>query len=356
MSGSTAAGGSVKPMPRELNILFTCAGRRVALLNCFRRSMRKLDIRGKLLATDITPASSAFQSADEGIIVPRVDDDSYIPALLELIESREIGLIVPTTDRDLMVLADEQQRFADVDCTVMIGSPDAIAMCRDKLRTPEAFERAGLAEVRTVDYAAFVAEPFYPVFCKPAGGSGGQGSAVVRDEQQLNALLAMQGKESVESRYVFQQYFSGREYTIDVYRTRDGRVVSVVPRQRLEVRSGEVQQAVTVRDAELIDSARRLGESFEGIWGVFCCQCRRADGDRPRFFEINPRFGGGAPLSIAAGADLPGYLMREVLGEPVGDEVGEFTENLLMLRYDDALFVPADDPESLPGFDEPIFR
>lgn len=343
-------------MPRELNILFTCAGRRVALLKCFRDALRKLDVHGEVLAADITPASSAFQAADEGLLVPRVDDERYIPTLLELVESRRIGLIVPTTDRDLMVLAREQQRFADAGCTVMIGSQRAIAMCRDKLRTQEVFAKAGLAEVRTVDYASFRAEPFYPVFCKPAGGSGGRGSAIVRNKTQLEALVATHGAESVESGYVFQQYFPGREYTIDVYRTRDGRVVSVVPRQRLEVRSGEVQQAVTVRDAELIYAARRLGESFEGIWGVFCCQCRRAHGDQPRFFEINPRFGGGVPLSIAAGADLPAYLIQEVVGEPVTAQVGEFTENLLMLRYDDALFVPADDPPSLPGFDEPMFR
>lgn len=343
-------------MPRELNILFTCAGRRVALLNCFGESMRKLDVRGKLLAADITPASSAFQAADEGLLVPRVDDESYIPKLLELVESWEIGLIVPTTDRDLTVLAREQHRFADAGCVVMIGSEQSIALCRDKLRTPEAFERAGLAEVRTVDYAAFVAEPFYPVFCKPAGGSGGRGSAIVRNESQLDALVATHGAETVESEYVFQKYFPGAEYTIDVYRTRDGRVVSVVPRQRLEVRSGEVQQAVTVRDDELIESARRLAEQLGDIWGVFCCQCRRADGDKARFFEVNPRFGGGAPLSIAAGADLPAYLMREVLGEPITAEPGEFTENLLMLRYDDALFVPAADPPSLPGFDKPMFR
>ncbi len=343
-------------MPRELNILFTCAGRRVALLKCFRESLEKLNVRGMLLAADITPAASAFQAADEGLIVPRVDDDRYITALLEIAGSRRIGLIVPTTDRDLMLLARNRDRFAEAGCTVMIGSERSVGLCRDKLRTPEVLAQAGLAEVRTVDYAAFLAEPFYPVFCKPAGGSGGRGSAVVGDEAQLQALLTMHGRENVERGYVFQQYFPGREYTIDVYRARDGRVISVVPRQRLEVRSGEVQQAVTVHDAELIDSARRLADHLGDIWGVFCCQCRRAPGDVARFFEVNPRFGGGVPLSIAAGADMPSYIISEVLDEPMEAEVGHFTENLMMLRYDDALFAPAEDPASLPGFDEPMFR
>ena len=74
------------------------------------------------------------------------------------------------------------------------------------------------------------------------------------------------------------------------------------------------------------------------------------------FFEVNPRFGGGAPLSIAAGADLPLYLLQEVLGMPITASVGDFTDQLLMLRYDDALFVQVDDCSDLPGFDTPHFQ
>ena len=91
---------------------------------------------------------------------------------------------------------------------------------------------------------------------------------------------------------------------------------------------------------------------------MFCCQCRRgAEGSEPRFFEINPRFGGGAPLSIAAGANLPLYLIQDVLGLPADDRpVDDFLDNMLMLRYDEAYFVRVDDPKSLPGYDTPVFR
>jgi hypothetical protein len=36
--------------------------------------------------------------------------------------------------------------------------------------------------------------------------------------------------------------------------------------------------------------------------------------------------------------------------------VGEFTDGLLMLRYDSAVFVQEDDRSSLPGYQSPIFR
>ena len=153
-----------------------------------------------------------------------------------------------------------------------------------------------------------------------------------------------------------QEYVPGREYTIDVYRSREGEVKCVVPRQRLLVRSGEVEKGVTVQNEELIDSAVRLSSCLDGMWGVFCCQCRWENSQPPRFFEINPRFGGGAPLSIAAGANLPLYLLQEVLGQPITAKLGEFKDNLLMLRYDEAFFVDAEDPTDLPGYDTPEFR
>lgn len=55
--------------------------------------------------------------------------------------------------------------------------------------------------------------------------------------------------------------------------------------------------------------------------------------------EINPRFGGGYPLSYAAGANYPEFLIREYfLGESISYS-DNWTDGMLMLRYDDAIFV-----------------
>ena len=105
-----------------------------------------------------------------------------------------------------------------------------------------------------------------------------------------------------------------------------------------------------------IAAIEKLSGFLGGLWGVFCCQCRRGPDGVARFFEINPRFGGGAPLSVAAGANLPLYLIQEVLGMPITAKVGDFTDRLLMLRYDDAVFVQVTDPRKLPGYDTPHFR
>ena len=323
----------------------------MALLEAFRRAMDELGVVGKLIATDQTIASSAFHAADVGEIAPAVGRSEYVPALVELIRKHRVGLVVPLTDLDLGGLARHRGRFEEAGCTVMIGDEKDVRRCRNKASSNALFAEAGVGSIRTCALAEFRARPFFPCFVKPIRGSGGVGTGTVRNEAELRAHVATYGEL-----LLVQEYVPGQEFTIDVYRDRTGRVRSIVPRQRLAVRSGEVAKGMTVKDATLMDAAKRLADRLGSIWGVFCCQCRRPRKGPPRFFEVNPRFGGGVPLSIAAGANMPLYLLQEVLGLPVTAEVGSFTPNLLMLRYDDAVFVNVTDPQSLPGHDTPSFR
>jgi carbamoyl-phosphate synthase large subunit len=57
--------------------------------------------------------------------------------------------------------------------------------------------------------------------------------------------------------------------------------------------------------------------------------------------EVNPRFGGGAPLGIAAGADFPRWLLEETLGREPAIAFDGWQDGLMMLRYDWSVFVPS---------------
>ena len=314
--------------------------------------MKELDVTGKLIATDITPASPAYQKADVGVLVPPARRAEYLPALQDVVKKHNVGLLVPLTDLDLRSLARHRDEFAKIGCTVMIGSERTVTLCRDKAQTNALISKAGLASIKTVTLSQFLQKPFYPCFVKPISGSASVGTAVIRNDRQLQAHIQAFGELMI-----VQEYVPGQEYTLDVYRSRDGVVRCVVPRQRLLVRSGEVEKGITIKDEELMRSAVALAEKLDDIWGVFCCQCRRSGTGPIRFFEINPRFGGGAPLAIAAGANLPLYLLQELLGLPITAELGAFTDRLLMLRYDEAVFVQVSDGmENLPGFSMPRFH
>jgi carbamoyl-phosphate synthase large subunit len=313
--------------------------------------MAELGVTGKLLVTDITEAAPVVCVADEWHVAPVVTEDDYIERLLEIVRSRNVGLMVPLTDLVLLALSMHREDFAEAGCMVMISPPKVIDICRDKRRTNDLVAAAGLEPIPSFSLKEFLADPFYPCFIKPVDGSAAVGAAKIEDDIRLHGHVA-----TYEDATLVQEYVGGQEFTMDVYRSRDGEIHAIVPRQRLMVRGGEVQKGVTVNDPHLIDATRQLVQKLDGIWGAFCCQCRREPGGEPRFFEINPRFGGGAPLSIAAGVDLPRYLLQEVLGMPITSNCGEFMDRLVMLRYDEALYRQVDDVTQLPGYDAPEFR
>jgi carbamoyl-phosphate synthase large subunit len=140
---------------------------------------------------------------------------------------------------------------------------------------------------------------------------------------------------------VLQQQVSGEEITMDVFGDGSGRVVSVVQRQRLKIRGGEVERGITVKIPQLFEDAIALASVFRP-YGVINVQCfyNARTGER-WYTEINARFGGGYPLAHAAGANFPRYLASLVHGDALTSLVGsDYVEGLCMMRYDRAVYMP----------------
>ena len=104
-----------------------------------------------------------------------------------------------------------------------------------------------------------------------------------------------------------------REYTVDAYYGRSGQLKCVVPRERIEIRAGEVSKAIT-HGGFVLEYLRPRLPHLAGARG--CCTIQ-AFGNRETGsvigLEINPRFGGGYPLTAAAGTDYAEWFIREYL-------------------------------------------
>jgi carbamoyl-phosphate synthase large subunit len=136
---------------------------------------------------------------------------------------------------------------------------------------------------------------------------------------------------------IVQQFISGIEYTVDVLADFAGQVLAVVPRERLEVRSGEVSKGKTVDRPDIMEQAVAIVEKLGAI-GPLTLQCMDT-GSEIYWIEMNPRFGGGVPLAIQAGVDYPYILYQLVQGQKVQPCIGQYKKNLVMLRYDQAVYV-----------------
>jgi len=322
--------------------MFTCVGRRVELVRAFRDAGTRLRVRLEIHGTDTNRLAPALYHVDRAHLVPPIARRSYISDLLRLVEKNRIDLLVPTIDTELPKLADARERFADRGCTVLVSSPGVIAIGRDKLLTHIFLTGTGIDTPTTWPASQVLARRRhrFPCQIKPRYGSASLGNYRVDDLEALR-FWARRVPDPV-----VQEFVPGTEYTLDVYAGLDGRVRCVVPRERLDVRSGEVQKARVVKQPELIDVGRRVVQSLGEVVGVVTVQVIRQSTGRIRVIEINPRFGGGAPLAIRAGADFPRWLMMERLGDRPRIVPDGYRDGLYMLRYDQSVFVESPDPRN----------
>jgi carbamoyl-phosphate synthase large subunit len=328
------------PADVSWNILLSSAGRRVALLGSFRAALRELGVQGDVIAADVSPLAAAFHAAGHAVRVPRCTTEEFIPALLDSCTAHGVRLVVPTIDTELAVLATNRAMFEDAGVTVAVSDPETIAIGADKERTHEWLTANGFPTVRQAAPQAVVDavdEWWYPLMVKPRRGSASIGVAAVQSREELERLAA--GAD-----LVVQEIARGDEYTIDVFVDGQGRARCAVPRRRLEVRGGEVSKGLTVRSGLLEQLACRLVEALPGAYGALNVQLfLDPHDDQLRVIEINPRFGGGFPLSYEAGANFPRWLIEDAAGLPSTAAAEGWRDGLVMLRYDDAVFVDADE-------------
>jgi carbamoyl-phosphate synthase large subunit len=317
-----------------LNVLLTSIGRRVALARAFRHELRAYAPGGRLLGADSSRLSAGFHDADEGFLVPRCTDPGYVPRLLEIVRGLKVDVIVPLIDTELPVLARHRDELLRDGCHVIVSDLEQVLLTRDKARSAERFRQLGFDAPRVFTPEELLAPDalHYPVFLKPAHGSSSIGARRIESPAELRFELARTEAPVVQS------FEEGEEFTIDVFCDLAGTVRCAVPRKRLEVRAGEVSKGVTVKDREMMKAASRLVSAMGGCRGCVTLQCiRRRDG-KVVFFEANLRFGGGYPLAYRAGANFPGWILRMVSGEEI-PPFDAWEDGLLMLRFDDAVFV-----------------
>ena len=329
-------------MKKCLNILFTCIGRRVSLLNSFRQAARQLKINASFFGTDTSELSSAFQLCDKGFLVKPITHAGYIKQLLSIVKNDRVKLLVPTVDLDLKLLAQNKSKFAALGCCVLVSTPEVVDICQDKRKTYRFLVKNGFDTPLTMSLpaadSAFSKQMpkkklSWPCFLKPWDGYASRGNAVVKNREEL-LFFAKRIPNAI-----CQEFIKGTEHTCDVYVGFDMKVRCVVPRKRIEVRAGEVSKGQVVKHSHIMNESARLVETLGAGPGVITLQLFLTPDDRVKFIEINPRFGGGIPLSIKAGANFPKWILQELLGRKVNIRFDGFKDNLIMLRYDSEVWL-----------------
>lgn len=316
----------------KINILILSAGRRVELIKCFRSASNLAGVNSRIITADISNTAPAIYFGDKNYIVPRIKEEGYLNSIIDICKKEDISLVIPTIDTELLILAENKELIEkSTNAKVLISNKEVINICRNKINTNRFFEKYSfgvpveitLEDIKNKNYS-------FPLFIKPFDGSSSINTFKVNNEKELNFFI-----EYVKNP-IIQEFIEGDEYTVDTFSDFEGNTITIVPRKRLTTRSGEIAKGKIVKDRDLITEVKKVLDILKPI-GHITVQCMKT-AKGIKFIEINPRFGGGAPMSIKVGANSPLNLYKLLRGEKlIYNE--DYKENILALRFDDSIFL-----------------
>lgn len=316
-----------------MNILFTCAGRRTYLLKYFRENLAPGD---KIIATDMQLSAPALQAADIKIQVPSVYASDYVGITLDICKRYRVDAIISLNDLELPILAENKAVFEAAGVKLIVSDPEVIDICFDKYKTAQWIESIGLSAPKTyvrleeAKNALALGNLSFPLFLKPRWGSGSIGLETVDDMEELDIYYSLLLKKikrtilataSVGDEYIMiQEKLTGDEFGLDVMNDLQGNNVGVSVKQKLAMRAGETDKAVTVDLPEVHKMGELIGRNLKHIGNLDVDIMQRADGEYC-VLELNPRFGGGYPFSYEAGVNMPKAIIEWLKGNQVSPSI-----------------------------------
>jgi carbamoyl-phosphate synthase large subunit len=299
--------------------MLTSVGQRVDIARAFAAA------GATTLGVDADPLAPALYHCDRRVIVPRIADAEYVPALATLRDEHDVRLVVPLNDLDFPVLAQAREELTPA--LVLLPDAEVSSRMSDKLEAHRYFVAHGIPSPRSWAPDELPEDVRYPVLLKAREGFGSRNIFRAADRAQLDFFLAYTDVPSF-----VQECCEGEEFSIDVFCDMDARCLNAIPRTMLLSKGGESIKGASIQDRELIEHGARVAEVV-GIKGPANIQCfREPDGSLP-VTDVNTRFGGGFPVPLAAGGRYPELALALARGERPEPRLGDFEAGVVMTRY-----------------------
>ncbi|MGY1639571.1 ATP-grasp domain-containing protein [Geodermatophilus sp. SYSU D00703] len=280
----------------------------------------------RVVAADADWTAAGRALAHEAVTVPHADHPRFVDALLGVARAYGVDALVGTVAEELPALAAGADRLAAAGVATWLPEPAAVELCCDKARFAERMHAAGVPHPVTTDRLEDLPGVPGPWVVKPRSGRGSRG---VRLLDGLRDVVAALG---ADPDLVAQTRLSGREWTADTLVGRDGELRTVVPRWRSETKAGISVKGCTF-DSEAVTTVVADALAAVGLTGPANVQGFLADDGTATVVEINPRFSGGLPLTLAAGADVVGAYLTGVRDPGAELPLLWFRPGVRMSRY-----------------------
>ncbi|UTZ20571.1 ATP-grasp domain-containing protein [Vibrio campbellii] len=327
-----------------MNILLTSVGRRTYLVNYFKDALKPHN--GQVFAAN-SIETYALKQADGFTITPPIYSEGYIDYLVNYCLKHDIQAIISLFDVDLPILSKHKCEFERNGIRVVVSDESVIEICNDKWKTYQFLISHNIATPKT--YLSLknahddIENLSFPLIVKPRWGMGSIGIYKADNMDELSifykkvtneiksSYLKYESESDIEQSVLIQQCISGPEYGIEVINDLDKNYVTTLCKQKLAMRSGETDQAITLNSEKLEAIGKRLSESLGHI-AVLDTDCLEQDGQY-YVLEMNARFGGQYPFSHLAGADIPKQIVEWLVGNGTKQEFVEI-DNAVVVSKD----------------------
>ena len=295
----------------------------VAVIRALRRAGHRV------IACDMDAYAVGFRLADEFARVPRADDPAFAEGVIKAAARSGAVALIPTVAEELAPLHAAAAPLAEAGAATWLPDPWSVEHCVDKWLFYELMTSHGVP-VPATQRSSELGVPG-PWIVKPRFGRGSRDVYDAANAADLSYALSHAPDPLVQTK------ITGREFTVDTLSGQDGRLYGAVPRWRVETKAGISTKGITFDSPELTDMVADVLGALR-LEGPACVQGFRTDEGKLVLIEVNPRFSGGLPLSLAAGADLVGQYLNRILGGVVQSERLRYRSGVTMLRYFDEVF------------------
>lgn len=314
----------------QKGILVTSLSKKIPLISQLRESTKKLDQFKEIHGMDMNPECIGKYFVDHFWASKSLDETSR-KEISAYCKEHEIGAIIPTRDGELPFFSESKHYFEEQGIQVLVSEQECIEICEDKFLFYEKLCSWGLPCIPT--YLTFGEVTSGKQIVKERYGTRTHFTGVANSSQEA---LNLSGK-ILEP--IFQPYISGQEYSIDLYRSNEGKVFGPIVRKRNFVVHGESQISTTCLHPEIEHLCIHLAHKLN-LFGPCVFQGIEQEDGEFLFLECNPRFGGASSLSVAAGLDIFTYFLKECLGDTLEDVLFNRNPNSLrLIRYPNDLYM-----------------
>lgn len=319
---------------KQNNILILSCGTRDLLVRYFRNAAFD-----RVIGADCSELAPALYEADRHYIIPRMKEEGYFEAILEICRREKIRGILPLQEDELLLVAEHRELFEAAGVCVIVSDLDTLQLCRDKYRLYTYLSGQGIPMMRSyISLADFerahaAGEIEFPVFVKPVSGAGSVGAMQVKKMELLTALC-----HTSEEPLLIQEFCKGTEYGIDAYvDVVSGEPTAVFAKEKLRMRAGETEKSATNSNPKLLQFAQEVLSKLK-LQGPVDMDIFERDGT---FYlsEINPRFGGGFPHAYVCGMDTPSYILKNLSSMANESHLCDVYEERYVLKFSDVLCI-----------------